>query len=117
MRTCCVCELWEKVVQIGTCSQGSHAISACAVQLYNTVVSLSQAFARDLGFVMQGNVQMVSSEDYLALRLPWLRGRSWTRNVCLFLLYLVLYPPFACMICQGIVIKEHNGDLPVFPMD
>lgn len=28
--------------------------------------------------------------DYFGLRLPWLRGRSCTRNVCLFLLYLVL---------------------------
>jgi hypothetical protein len=27
---------------------------------------------------------------YLGLRLPWLRGRSCTRNVCLFLLFLVL---------------------------
>jgi len=27
---------------------------------------------------------------YLGLRLPWFRGRSWTKNVCLFLLYRVL---------------------------
>jgi hypothetical protein len=27
---------------------------------------------------------------YFGLRLPWFRGRSWTKNVCLFLLYRVL---------------------------
>lgn len=45
-------------------------------------------------------IQLISThagtDDYLGLRLPWLRGRSWTRKVCLFLLYLVLYPPLAC---------------------
>jgi hypothetical protein len=32
---------------------------------------------------------------YLGRRLPWFLGRSWTRNVCLFLFFLVLYPPLA----------------------
>ena len=38
---------------------------------------------------------------YLGRRLPWFLGRSWTRNVCLFLFFLVLYPPLAYLSpCQ-----------------
>lgn len=38
---------------------------------------------------------------YLGLRLPWFRGRSWTRKAFLFLLCLVLKPPFAYTRVSG----------------
>jgi hypothetical protein len=60
---------------------------------------------------LQHNLQQRRYLDYAALLFPWFRSRSCTKNVCLFLLRRVLYPPFAG-VPQGLTGCTLPFDLP-----
>ena len=74
----------RRVMQELVCVRGHICIDI--VQIHKPLLSICCSNDE----ILYNSSKTHSVEVYLGLRLPWFRGRSCTRKVCLFLLYLVL---------------------------